>query len=78
MVIVILLCGIAAGVCFYRGVRKSNLVFAVLMMLIACAYFPGNIRNFNLLYIIEGVIDMLCAVLLAFHPAIRSHCKMSN
>lgn len=78
MNLVILLCGIAAGFCFYKGVAKSNLIVAVLMMLVACAYFPGNIKNFNLLYIIEGVIDMLGAVLLAFHPDIRSHCKMSN
>lgn len=78
MNLVILLVGIAAGFCFYKGIAKSNLIVAVLMMAVACAYFPGNIKNFNLLYIIEGVLDMLGAVLLAFHPDIRSHCKMSN
>ena len=71
----ILFWGIIAGICFYKGVKKSNLFFAVLMMLIACAYLPQNIRNFDLLYLIEGVLDMLGAVMLAFHPDIRKHCK---
>ncbi|MCQ2407556.1 MAG: hypothetical protein MJ065_03395 [Oscillospiraceae bacterium] len=74
----ILLAGIAAGVCFYQGVKKSNIVVAVLMMLVACAYLPGNIKNFQLLYLIEGVVDILGALLLAFHPDIRTHCKMSK
>ena len=60
-----------------RGVRRSNIFFAVVMMLIACAYLPQNIRNFNLLYLIEGLLDMLGAVMLAFHPDIRRHCKCS-
>lgn len=76
MNLVILLAGIAAGVCFYFGVKKSNLIAAVLMMLVACAYLPGNIRNFNLLYLAEGVIDILGSLLLAFNPDIRTHCKM--
>lgn len=73
----ILFWGAIAGICFYKGVKKSNLFFAVLMMVVACAYFPQNIMHFNLLYIIEGVLDMLGAVLLAFHPDIRAHCKCS-
>ena len=78
MNLVFLLAGIAAGVCFHQGVKKSNIVVAVLMMLVTCAYLPGNIRNFNLLYLLEGVIDILGALLLAFHPDIRTHCKMSK
>lgn len=71
----ILFWGVIAGICFYKGVKKSNLFFAVLMMLIACAYFPQNILNFRLLYIFEGALDILAAVMLAFHPDIRAHCK---
>ncbi|HAG12442.1 MAG TPA: hypothetical protein DCG49_01090 [Ruminococcus sp.] len=76
--LLLLLFAAAAGFCFWKGVKKSNLIAAIIIMAVACAYMPGNLKHFRLLYIIEGVLDMLCAVLLAFHPAIRTHCKMSN
>ena len=76
--LLIMLFGAAAGVCFYLGVRKSNIAVAVVMMTVACAFLPDNLKNFNLLYIIEGVLDMLGALLLVFHPDIRTHCKMSK
>ena len=74
--------GIAALFCLYFGVRRSNIVIAVLLMLGACAYLPENLRHigFNryLIYLAEGIADMLFAVVLAFHPDIRRHCKLSN
>ena len=76
------LLGLAALICFYPGVRRSNTVIAVVLMLFACAYLPGNIRNlgFNpyLIYLLEGIADMLFAVVLAFHPDVRTHFKQSN
>ena len=77
-----LVLGVIALALFYFGVKPSNLVIAILLMLVACANFPNNIRNigFNsyLIYALEGVLDMLCAVLLAFHPDIRTHFKLSK
>lgn len=76
--LLILLFGLGAGYCFYAGVKKSNLIVAVIMMLVACAYLPGNFRGGQWLYLIEGVIDIVCAGVLVFHPDIRTHCKMSR
>lgn len=77
-----LVIGIAALLLLYFGVRHSNTVIAVLLMLVACACLPDNIRNigFNryLIYLLEGIADMLCAVVLAFQPDVRKHCKLSN
>ena len=77
--LLILLFGIGAGVCFWFGVKKSNLVAAVLMMLTACAYLPNNLKNIGLnvylLYSAEGLLDMAGAMLLAFQQDIRKHCK---
>ncbi|MBQ5339108.1 MAG: hypothetical protein J6Z40_08080 [Oscillospiraceae bacterium] len=77
-----LVIGIAALFLLYFGVRHSNTVIAVLLMLVACACLPDNIRNigFNryLIYLLEGIADMLCAVVLAFQPDVRKHCKLSN
>ena len=77
-----LVIGLAALICLYFGVKWSNTVIAILLMLGACAYMPENIRHlgFNsyLVYLLEGIADMLCAVVLAFHPDIRRHCKLSN
>ena len=70
--------GFAALVCFWFGVKYSNTVIAVWLMLVACASLPENLKHigFNayLVYTAEGVLDMLCACLLAFHPEIRRHC----
>ena len=74
--------GIAALICFYFGVKRSNTVIAILLMLFACAYMPENIRHLGLnpylIYLLEGIADMLFAVVLAFHPDVRTHCKQSN
>ena len=67
--------GFAALICFWFGVKYSNTVIAVLLMLVACANLPANLKNGYWVYTAEGVIDMLCACLLAFHPEIRKHCK---
>lgn len=77
-----LVLGIIAVVVFYLGIKATNLVIAILLMLVACANFPNNIRNIGLnsylFYTLEGVLDMLCAVVLAFHPEIRTHFKLSK
>lgn len=69
--------GFAAVICFRFGVKRSNTVFAILLMLVACANMPDNLRqiglNAYLVYTVEGVLDMLCACLLAFHPQIRRY-----
>ncbi len=61
----------------WSGVKGSNLVIGILLMLVACANFPTNMKSGMYFYAAEGIIDMLCAVLLAFHPDIRVHCKLT-
>lgn len=77
-----LVLGVIALGFFYPGVKASNLIIAILLMLVACANFPNNIRNlgFNsyLIYALEGILDMLCAMVLAFHPEVREHFKLSR
>lgn len=71
--------GVAAGIFLWFGVPYANTVIGILLMLVACANMPVNLRNIGLnmylIYAIEGVLDMGCALLAAFHPAIRSHCR---
>lgn len=77
-----LIIAIAAAAVLWFGVKYTNYVVAVILMLVACTHLPDNLRNIGLnaylIYTIEGVIDMLAAVLLAFHPDIRQHCKLSR
>ena len=70
--------GLAAMVCFYFGVKRSNTVIAILLMLTACAYFPQNVRNHSVIYLLEGAAGMVFAVVLAFNTAVRKHFKMTN
>lgn len=68
--------GFAAVVCFLFGLRRSNLVIAILLMLVACANLPTNLRNigFNsyLVYTVEGVMDMGAACAIAFMAEVRA------
>ena len=69
--------GFAALVCFWIGLKYSNIVIAILLMLVACANLPTNLRNigFNayLVYTVEGVMDMAAACVLAFMADVRSY-----
>lgn len=80
--LIYLIFAVAAAVCLWKGVKWSNLVVAVVLMALFCTHFVTNIQNlgFNvyLLYLIEGVIDAGAAVLLAFYPDVRRHCKSNN
>ncbi|MBR6761292.1 MAG: hypothetical protein IKM30_04590 [Oscillospiraceae bacterium] len=73
---------VAAIVCLWTGVKRSNLIVGIYLMLLACTYLPQNLKhiglNVYLLYTLEGLLDMAGAVLLAFHPAVRSHCKLDH
>lgn len=70
--------GLAAMVCFYFGLKRSNTVIAILLMLVACAYFPQNVKNHSVIYLLEGAADMACALILVFNSAVRNHFKQSN
>ena len=74
--------GFAALVCFWYGLKYSNIVIAILLMLAACLNLPTNIKMVfsepmpYVIYLTEGIADMLFACLLAFHPEVRRHCKL--
>ncbi|MBQ8920736.1 MAG: hypothetical protein IJ060_01065 [Oscillospiraceae bacterium] len=73
-----LLFGIASLIVLFIGIKHSNTVVAIILMLFACGYMRDNLRQigFNqyLIYTIEGVIDMIAACVLAFNSEINKHC----
>ncbi|MCQ2416945.1 MAG: hypothetical protein MJ071_03930 [Oscillospiraceae bacterium] len=73
----ILIIGAVAALCFYRNVRYSNYVLAAVMAVVALRYLPGNLMHFQLLYLLEGVVDILGAIVLAFHPTVQNEFRGS-
>lgn len=76
-----LLYGVLALIAMWSGVKYSNLVTALLLALVALTNLPHNLGsiglNAYLIYTLEGVVDVLLAALLTFHPAVREHCRQS-
>lgn len=78
--LIYLIFAVAAAICLWKGVKWSNLVVAVVLMAVFCTHFVTNVTNLpqNLLYLLEGIVDAGAAVLLAFYPDVRRHCKSNN
>ena len=68
---------IAVGltVMMFTGFKFFNYFTAAILVVIALIYLPDNISNIssNWLYLIEGIIDIGCAVLLCVQRNIRQH-----
>ncbi|MBR5683516.1 MAG: hypothetical protein IKW96_09655 [Ruminococcus sp.] len=68
---------IAAGlaVMIFTGLKYFNYLAAAVLAVTALIYLPQNISNIgsNWLYLIEGVLDIGCAVLLCVQKNIRQH-----
>ena len=57
------------------GIKFVNYGVAAVLVLIAAIHLPANISNIssNWLYLIEGIADIGCAVLLCVHSDIKEH-----
>ena len=68
---------IAAGltVIMLTGIKGLNYVAAAVLAVIALIHLPDNISNIgsNWIYLIEGIIDIGCAVLLCVNKDVREH-----
>ncbi|MGN0647984.1 MAG: hypothetical protein ACI4J3_05070 [Oscillospiraceae bacterium] len=75
-----LLVAVAATVCLFFGVKWSNIVVGIVLVALFCTHFVENVTHLpqNLIYLIEGLMDVGGGVLLAFLPDIRRHCKSNN
>ena len=73
--------GAAALFSLWLGIRWSNTVLAVLLMLVALTNLRTNLHNLGwnvfLVYTLEGVIDVGCALVLAFHSEVRAFCNLT-
>ncbi|MBE6862296.1 MAG: hypothetical protein E7497_05295 [Ruminococcus sp.] len=59
----------------WLGIKYTNFVIAGILALIVLVHLPANISNIgsNLIYLIEAVIDIGCAVLLCTNSNIKGH-----
>lgn len=63
----------ATFVCAVVGLKYSNYVIAGLLALIMAVHLPDNINNFsdNWIYLLEGIIDLVCAFMLCFNTDVK-------
>ncbi len=66
-----LLCGIF----LFTGLEYVNYVVAGLLAFVALTHFPANIIHIrsNFIYLLEGVLDIGCAVILCILPQVKEH-----
>ena len=66
---------VVLAVMLFTGFKYFNYMAAAVLAVIALIYLPQNISNIgsNWLYLIEGIIDIGCAVLLCVQKNIREH-----
>ncbi len=57
------------------GLRYTNFAAAAVLAVIALIHLPDNISNIgsNWIYLIEGIVDIGCAVLLCVQSDVKEH-----
>lgn len=70
-----LLTSIGGAVLLFSGMQYVNIAIAGILFIVAVVHLPANISNFgsNWLYLLEGIIDIACAVLLVAKDDIKAH-----
>lgn len=70
-----LLIAVGGALALFSGMQFVNYVVAGILVLVAVVHLPANISNFgsNWIYLIEGVIDIVCAVLLVTIDDVKAH-----
>lgn len=59
-----------------QGTKYMNYVVALLLAIIALKNLKPNIEGFGngtTIYLIEGIVDIVCAVILVFNKEIKAH-----
>lgn len=70
-----LLIAAAEAVFLFIGLKYTNYVIAAVLVLVMVVHLGDNIKNIssNLIYLIEGIIDVICAVILCVAGNVREH-----
>lgn len=70
-----LLRAVGGAVILFSGMQYVNIAVAGILFIVAVVHLPSNISNFgsNWIYLIEGIIDVACAVLLVTRDDIKAH-----
>ncbi len=70
-----ILVAIAMLAVFVLGIKYSNYVCGAIIAIVAVAHLGTNIANIssNLIYLIEGVIDIVAAVLLFINSDVKAY-----
>ena len=71
----------AEFVLLYLGIKYTNYVVAALLALMAIIYLPGNIKGIfsfdtiltSLIYIVEAVVDVVCAITICMSANVKEH-----
>jgi len=73
--IISLLIAVGGAVALFSGMQFVNLVVAGILFIVAVVHLPSNISNFgsNWIYLLEGIIDIVFAVLLVTRDDIKKH-----
>lgn len=60
---------------FFIWIKKFNYVIAALLVIVVAVHLPANLAHIgsNLIYLIEGAIDIVCAVLLVTNSDIKEN-----
>ncbi|MDE5772014.1 MAG: hypothetical protein K2I06_10385 [Ruminococcus sp.] len=70
-----LLIAVGGALALFSGMQFVNLVVAGILFIVAVVHLPANISNFgsNWIYLLEGIADIVCAVLLVTKDDIKAH-----
>ena len=73
--IISLLTAIVGALALFSGVQFVNIIVAGILFVVAVIHLPANISNFgsNWIYLLEGIADIACAVLLVTKDDIKAH-----
>ena len=66
---------VAEAAALYTGLMYLNYVVAAVAALIVIIHLPANISHFtdNWIYLLEGVIDIIFAVIICINPNVKEH-----
>ena len=70
-----LLRAVGGAVVLFSGMEYVNIAVAGILFIVAVIHLPSNISHFgsNWIYLIEGIIDIVCAFILVTRDDIKAH-----
>ncbi len=68
---------VTVALCYFmiNGTKYMNYVAAVLIAAVVLKNLGNNIKNVEILYLVEAVIDVICVVQLVVNKDIKEHFK---